>query len=109
MQAKFICKNCGKEKQANPRLKSNQRYCNEQACQRARKAEWHKRKMATDSIDTSKQLNSSKASLNYNETYIYGNSQKTFDPSLANERHLLCIYLYQQVKITARKAPDEFH
>jgi len=56
MQAKFICKNCGNEKQANPRLKGNQGYCGESACQRARKADWHKKAMATDAIYRAQQL-----------------------------------------------------
>ena len=56
MQAKFICKNCGKKKQANPRLKGNQKVCSEPACQRARKADWHKKAMATDAIYRAQQL-----------------------------------------------------
>lgn len=44
----ITCKNCGKEKPANPRLKGNQKYCGDPLCQRARKREWHRNKMATD-------------------------------------------------------------
>ena len=33
---------------ANPRLKGGQRYCSAKACQRARKREWQRNKMATD-------------------------------------------------------------
>ncbi|UCE08545.1 MAG: hypothetical protein JSW07_11190 [bacterium] len=45
----FKCKNCGRLKPANPRLKGTQHYCNDIDCQRARKAAWIKLKRATDS------------------------------------------------------------
>ena len=46
MQNTFVCKNCNQEKPANPRLKGTQKYCNAPACQRARKAEWQRQKLA---------------------------------------------------------------
>lgn len=48
MQKTIICKNCEKEKSANPRLKGNQEYCGDPECQRARKAAWQREKMAKD-------------------------------------------------------------
>lgn len=44
----FICRHCGQEKAANPRLKGQQQYCGEAACQRARKAAWQREKLAAD-------------------------------------------------------------
>ena len=37
MQKTIKCKHCGKIVPANPRLKGNQEYCNQKACQNARK------------------------------------------------------------------------
>ncbi len=48
MPKTIICKNCGKEKPANIHLKSNQEYCGDADCQRARKAAWQRAKMAHD-------------------------------------------------------------
>lgn len=45
----FRCKNCGRQRPGNPRLKDTQQYCNLSDCQRARKAAWIKLKRATDS------------------------------------------------------------
>jgi len=47
MPTTFHCRNCGLEKEANYRLKE-QRYCNHKACQRARKRDHHKQRMAKD-------------------------------------------------------------
>lgn len=47
MPTTFRCQNCGLEKPANYRLKKQQ-YCNKEACQRVRKRNYHRRKMATD-------------------------------------------------------------
>ena len=44
----IICKNCGKEKPANIRLKGTQEYCSAVKCQRARKAAWQRAKMDRD-------------------------------------------------------------
>ena len=44
----FRCKNCGERKPANPRLKGNQDYCRESKCQRARKADWQRKKLVKD-------------------------------------------------------------
>lgn len=41
------CACCGRLVPANPRVK-DQKYCGEKACQRARKAEWQRRKLAKD-------------------------------------------------------------
>lgn len=48
MISTFTCRHCRREKAANPRLKGNQKYCGVASCQRARKAEWKRQKMATD-------------------------------------------------------------
>jgi hypothetical protein len=48
MAETFICKCCHEQKPKNIRLKGNQEYCNSIACQRARKNEWQRRKMAQD-------------------------------------------------------------
>ncbi len=49
MNAKIQCAapHCGRLFDPNPRVK-NQRYCGEKACQRARKREWQKQKLAVD-------------------------------------------------------------
>ncbi len=49
MKKTIICKNCCKQKPANPRLKGNQLYCSAPNCQRARKRAWQKQKMIQDS------------------------------------------------------------
>jgi len=48
MQATFICHHCHQKKLCNPRLKGQQRYCGEPACQRARKRVWQAEKMTSD-------------------------------------------------------------
>jgi len=48
MQETFVCEHCGKLKPINPKLKGNQRYCGAPECQRARKRQWQRHKMATD-------------------------------------------------------------
>lgn len=48
MVMRFTCRNCRRRKAQNPRLKGKQRYCSEAPCQRARKAEWKRKKLATD-------------------------------------------------------------
>ena len=48
MTKMFTCKNCRQEKTANPRLKGDQEYCGDDACQLARKAAWKKKRMADD-------------------------------------------------------------
>jgi hypothetical protein len=49
MAKTFRCKNCDRQRPANPRLKDPQQYCNLIDCQRARKAAWIKLKRAIDS------------------------------------------------------------
>jgi hypothetical protein len=44
---KIPCCHCGRYFSPSPRQK-NQLYCNEKACQRARKAAWQREKMASD-------------------------------------------------------------
>lgn len=47
MKPEIRCKHCHRQVPANPRLK-NQQYCNHKICQRARKTEWERRKIAAD-------------------------------------------------------------
>jgi len=47
MPKTFYCQNCGLEKEANYCLKE-QKYCGAKECQRVRKREFHKKKMAED-------------------------------------------------------------
>jgi len=48
MESKPVCRHCRKTiRDPNPRIK-NQTHCNEPACQRARKAQWQRKKMRTD-------------------------------------------------------------
>ncbi|MBW2139292.1 MAG: hypothetical protein JRH06_17325 [Deltaproteobacteria bacterium] len=47
MNRMIRCAHCGRRILSNPRLKE-QRYCSQQACQRARKTRWQREKMATD-------------------------------------------------------------
>ena len=55
MPKTIICKNCGKEKPANIRLKGTQEYCGEPDCQRARKAEWQREKLTKDADYSARQ------------------------------------------------------
>ena len=48
MVSTFKCRHCRCEKLVNPRLKGSQTHCGEASCQRARKAEWKRRKMEQD-------------------------------------------------------------
>lgn len=48
MTSKFVCRNCGRQANANPRLKGGQHYCKSRECQRARKRSWQKNKLAND-------------------------------------------------------------
>ena len=48
MSAAFICVHCHQEKSVDPRQKDKQRYCGENACQRARKSAWQREKAATN-------------------------------------------------------------
>ena len=48
MPVQLICKSCSLPKPPNLRLKGSQHYCGDPKCQRARKREWQKQKMATD-------------------------------------------------------------
>lgn len=47
MSSQTVCLHCGNPFVPNPRVK-NQRYCSQPDCQRARKREWQKRKLAVD-------------------------------------------------------------
>lgn len=47
MNRMIRCAHCGRRILSNPRVKE-QRYCSQQACQRARKTRWQREKMATD-------------------------------------------------------------
>jgi len=51
----FICDGCHLEKPANPRLKGNQKYCEDPKCQRLRKRVWQKQALASDTIYRTKQ------------------------------------------------------
>lgn len=46
--ATFKCCHCHRERSANPRLKGRQSYCGDPPCQRARKADWKRLKLAED-------------------------------------------------------------
>lgn len=47
--AAFVCAGCGKEKTRNGRLsESVQRYCSAKLCQRKRRAQWQRQKLARD-------------------------------------------------------------
>jgi hypothetical protein len=48
MPATFRCTHCQQEKPVNPKLKGQQKYCGEIACQCARKAAWQRNRKATD-------------------------------------------------------------
>jgi len=43
----FICQHCGKSAPRNPRLKSEQHYCSDHDCQKARMRNWKHSKYAT--------------------------------------------------------------
>ena len=55
MQPFFTCKGCDQKKLANPRLKGQQEYCGDAACQRARKTAWQKKRMAENASYQAKQ------------------------------------------------------
>jgi hypothetical protein len=46
----FICQGCNQEKIQNPRLKGAQKFCGNPACQKVRKRQWQKNKLATDAL-----------------------------------------------------------
>jgi len=46
----FYCKHCRERKRKNPRLKNNQFYCGEKACQRARRNKWERERLKKDPI-----------------------------------------------------------
>lgn len=48
MQKYFRCIHCSKLTRFNPRLKGNQLYCGNRACQQARKNKWEKDKLQKD-------------------------------------------------------------
>lgn len=50
MMTMFVCQGCNQEKPQNPRLKGTQKFCNDPACQRVRKRQWQKKKLATDAV-----------------------------------------------------------
>jgi ribosomal protein L37E len=56
MAKTFVCKNCGRRKPLNLRLKGRQDYCGDPECQRARKRIWQNNKMAHDSDYRDRQI-----------------------------------------------------
>jgi len=48
MQPTIICIHCKKTILANPRLKGEQQYCNDHACQNERKRIWYRNRLTTD-------------------------------------------------------------
>jgi hypothetical protein len=48
MQQTITCVCCGKTVPANPLLKGEQKYCNDNGCQNERKRIWYQHKLATD-------------------------------------------------------------
>lgn len=48
MHARFVCLACGKEVLSSARAAGRQSYCGHADCQRARKAQWQRQRMAAD-------------------------------------------------------------
>ena len=65
---KIPCCHCGKYFIPDPRQK-NQRYCNEKACRRARKADWQRAKMKNDPVYRANQKQSQADWLSKNPDY----------------------------------------
>ena len=68
MSEKIRCPHCKRLFIRDPRVK-NQRYCGAKACQRARKAEWQRQKMAKDPAYRADQLDSQKIWRENNRAY----------------------------------------
>ena len=77
---KVTCINCSREFIQSPRHK-NQSYCQKQACQKAKKADWQRRKMKTDpEYKASQKLSQRKwlqANTDYWKKYRKRNPEKT--------------------------------
>ncbi len=48
MKTTFKCSECGKAKPFNPRLHGKQKFCGDVSCQRARKRQWQRKKLSSD-------------------------------------------------------------
>ena len=117
MAKTFLCKNCGKRKPANPRLKGNQNYCGAPECQQARKSLWQKNKMERDSDYHDRQTGCverwrqqrplDKYQSQYREThpeYIEKNRQLQ---KIRNQKRKKQAELAKIVKMDALKMPSE--
>ena len=68
MKPKIRCKHCHRQLSPHPRVK-NQQFCGRKACQRARKSQWQRRKIATDADYRKNQQESSKNWQEQNRDY----------------------------------------
>jgi len=55
MSKEIKCINCNRRVQANERLKSGQKYCGREECQRERRRRWYREKIKTDNKYSKKQ------------------------------------------------------
>jgi len=68
MEPKIRCKHCRRSLSPNPRVKNHQ-YCSRKACQQARKAQWQRKKMATDADYRKNQVESLQNWREHNRDY----------------------------------------
>ena len=78
----FKCRSCHRERPANPKVKE-QNYCGRADCQRARRREWQRKKMATDLDYRENQRNSQKQWQEKNPDYWRDYRKNRQDPLLA--------------------------
>ena len=78
----FKCRGGHRERPANPKVKE-QNYCGRADCQRARRREWQRKKMATDPDYRENQRNSQKQWQEKNPDYWRDYRKNRQDPLLA--------------------------
>ena len=87
--AEGVCCHCGDLFELSPRHK-NQTFCKKIACQKAKKAEWQRRKMKTDSEYRSNQKMSQKkwarSNPDYWKDYRNDNPKKSQEEPLVTDR-----------------------
>ncbi len=84
MSKTFRCQNCGLEKEANYRLKE-QKYCDDEDCQRLRKRNYYKQKMAEDEVYRRDHLQSIKDWRTYKPLAQYQKKYRDLHPDYVRQ------------------------
>jgi hypothetical protein len=87
MEGTFFCRNCQKEKLANPKLRKEQSYCSDRSCQSARKATWQRNQIKSDASYRESQKLSHEIWIAKNQDY-WGNYRKR-NPKSAERNRIL--------------------